>query len=119
MIGLGPAIAVNGSLLAVEDVEIGGTITGTIEVQEATLTVGDTARVRADIRGARVVVHGEVYGAIVASERIELAVTAQVRGSLSAPSVVLADGATFNGGIDMAGRTVSAKLAAYHDKMGL
>jgi cytoskeletal protein CcmA (bactofilin family) len=40
-------------------------------------------------------------GNVLASDRIELTPTADVTGTITAPAVVLQDGATFNGIIDM------------------
>jgi cytoskeletal protein CcmA (bactofilin family) len=74
--------------------------------------------VQADVHARHVVVAGTLKGSIVATEHIELTASAVVDGSLSAPNVVLADGARFTGSIDMARRTVEARLAAYHDKTG-
>ena len=65
------------------------------------------------MRAARVVVRGQVEGAIIASERIELASSANVEGSLSANRVVIAEGARFNGRIDMDQRTIAVKVAQY------
>ena len=67
----------------------------------------------ATIRAARVVVQGTVNGSISAGERIELAPSARVTGDLSATQVVIADGAQFNGRVDMARRTIAAKVAQY------
>jgi len=117
MSDIGRAITVRGTISADGEVYIDGAVTGSVQVRQGTLTIGEPARLEADVHGIRILVRGAVQGSIVATERIELAATAHVTGSLSAPQVVLIDGATFNGGIDMAQRTVAAKLAAYHDKM--
>ena len=117
MSDIGRALSVRGTLTADGEVHIDGAVHGSVQVREGTLTIGEPARLEADVHGTRVLVRGTVKGSIVATERIEIAPTARVTGSLSAPQVVLADGATFNGGIDMAQRTVQARLAAYHDRM--
>ena len=117
MNAVGASIAVAGTLTASEDLRLDGRVTGTICVKDATLTIGPDARIEADVHGTRVVVLGAVHGSIVATERIELAATATVTGSLSAAQVVLSHGAQFDGAIDMARRTAALKVAAYHDKM--
>ena len=118
MSGLGPGLALEGTITADEDLTIQGRVRGTVIARTAPLTIGPHAQVHADVYGRHVVVAGALSGSIVASEHIELTASAVVEGSLSAPRVVLADGARFTGGIDMARRTVEAKLAAWHDKMG-
>ena len=110
---IGRTIHVTGDVTSDEDIAIEGRVSGLVLVRAGTLTIGDHARLDAEVRGVRVHVRGEVKGAITASERIELTPSAVVRGALSASHVVMADGATFNGGIDMGQRTIAAKMAKY------
>jgi cytoskeletal protein CcmA (bactofilin family) len=110
---IGLSITVHGEITSGEDLQINGTVTGRVLVNDAALTIGSHARVQADVRGARVSILGTVEGAISASARIELASSAKVKGSLSANHVVIADGAHFNGQIDMDQRTIAAKVARY------
>jgi len=110
---IGPTIVVSGQLTSGEDITVQGRVNGHLHVRESSLTIGEQGQVRADIRGARVLVKGQLKGSIVASERIELAAGANVEGSLSANRVVLADGTCFNGSIDMDQRTIAARLAHY------
>jgi cytoskeletal protein CcmA (bactofilin family) len=118
MTTIGPSVVFSGQLTSEEDLFIQGQIEGHVLVREGTLTVGDRGRVAADVRGTRVLVHGHVEGAIVASERIELTPGATVDGSLSANRVVIADGARFNGRIDMDQRTIAARVAQYKAAQG-
>ena len=113
MTSIGATIVITGEMTSGEDVTVDGRIDGQLLVRDAALTIGERAQVQADVRGARVVVRGLVSGAISASERIELTATATVDGSLSANRVVVADGAQFNGRIDMDQRTIAARVAQY------
>jgi cytoskeletal protein CcmA (bactofilin family) len=113
MTSIGATIVITGEITSSEDVTIDGRLDGHLLVRDAALTIGERAQVRADIRGGRVLVRGLVAGAISASERIELTPTATVDGSLSANRVVIADGAQFNGRIDMDQRTIAARVAHY------
>lgn len=113
MTTIGAAAAFSGELTSEEDVTIEGEFDGHIFVRSAGVVVAPSGRVTADIRAGRVVVRGSVKGAIVASERIELAAGAHVAGSLSAERVVIADGARFNGHIDMGHRTIAARVSQY------
>jgi cytoskeletal protein CcmA (bactofilin family) len=110
---IGSTIVISGELTSGEDITVQGQVNGHLTVREAALTIGEQARLQADVRGARVVVKGTLKGSIVASERIELAPTAAVEGSLSANRVILADGTRFNGRIDMGQRTISARIAQF------
>ena len=118
MTSIGATIVITGEVTSGEDVTVDGRIEGQLLVRDAALTIGERAQIQADVRGARVVVRGLVSGAISASERIELTATATVDGSLSANRVVLADGAQFNGRIDMDQRTIAARVATYKASQG-
>ena len=113
MTRIGPSIVITGDLESDEDVVIEGHLRGQIHLRDAALTIGEQGRVDADVRGARVLVRGTVEGNITATERIELGAAATVRGSLSANRVVMADGARFDGGIDMQQRTIAVKVAQH------
>ena len=110
---IGPTIVISGELTSGEDITVLGRVNGHLHVRDAQVTISDQADVRADVRGARVFVHGQLKGSIVASERIELSQGAQVEGSLSANRVVLVDGTRFNGRIDMGQRTIAARIAHF------
>ena len=113
MITLGGHIAVSGEVSCEEDLVIEGSVEGYVLVRTGTLTVGQHADVRADLRAPRVVVRGRVLGSILAAERIEITATASVDGTLSADQIVMADGARFNGAIDMSRRFLAARVAEY------
>jgi cytoskeletal protein CcmA (bactofilin family) len=113
MTHIGKSVVFDGELTSDEDLRFEGTLKGHIHLREATLTIGEGATVEADIRARQVVVLGTVQGSISAAQRIELAATATVNGSLTAERVVIADGARFNGGVDMGRRTIATKMAQY------
>ena len=110
---IGSSIRIRGEITSEEDIELNGELVGCILVRKGAVHVGRDGRANADIRGVRVTIAGSVRGAVSATERIELTDTARVNGSLSADRVVLIEGATFNGRIDMDRRTIAAKLARY------
>ena len=118
MTHIGKSLIISGELSSEEDVVIDGLVHGHIHVRGGSLTIGETAQVDADIRGVRVVVAGNLTGSITASARIELQQRAVVRGSLSANLIVMADGARFDGGIDMHQRTIAAGLARHKAEHG-
>ncbi|HEY6361094.1 MAG TPA: polymer-forming cytoskeletal protein [Vicinamibacterales bacterium] len=113
MTTIGPSLFIAGEISSDEDLVIEGRFGGQIVLRNATLTIGKQAQVEADVHGARVQVLGQIRGNVAASERIELSATANVLGSLSANQVILVEGATFNGRIDMDKRTIAAKIAQF------
>ena len=113
MTTIGQSLTIQGEISSDEDLIIEGRVGGQILMKNGTLTIGKQARVEADVRGARVQVLGSIQGNIAATERIELAPTAAVAGDLSADRIVVTEGATFNGRIDMDKRTIAAKVGQY------
>jgi cytoskeletal protein CcmA (bactofilin family) len=113
MTHIGKSVVFDGELTSDEDLSFEGTLKGHIHIREATLTIGESATVEADVRAKQVIVQGTVQGSISATQRIELAATAKVKGSLTAERVVIAEGARFNGGVDMGRRTIATKMAQY------
>jgi cytoskeletal protein CcmA (bactofilin family) len=101
-----------GELSSDADLRFDGTLDGHLSVHDATLTVGETATVDADVRAKQVVVQGTVRGSID-GDRIELTATANVTGSLAAENVVIADGARFQGSVYMGRRTIARRVAQY------
>lgn len=113
MTHIGKFFVLKGELSSDEDLRFDGTLAGHLYIEGATLTLGETAIVDADIRAKQVIVAGTVQGSIAAGDRIELTATANVNGTLIAERVVIADGASFNGGVYMVRRTIARRVAQY------
>jgi cytoskeletal protein CcmA (bactofilin family) len=89
-----------GKLTFKDTVRIDGCFRGEIS-SENTLIVGETGSIEATIRSNTVVVSGSVEGNIVAGHQVVLHKTARVHGDMSAPSLIIEEGAKFNGQISM------------------
>jgi cytoskeletal protein CcmA (bactofilin family) len=59
-----------------------------------------------------VVISGSVVGDIIASKKIVLHKTARVQGDLQTPTIVVEEGAQFNGNLSMNSASPSATLSA-------
>lgn len=79
---------------------IDGHVRGKI-VSDNLLIVGESGRVEADIDCGTVSIRGTVIGHVRGRERIEVLAGARVQGTLSAPKLLLEDGASFQGDCDM------------------
>ena len=66
-----------------------------------TLIVGEKGVVNARINAGVVLIHGEVVGNVLATERVELRGSARVFGELEAPVVVMEEGVLFEGSCRM------------------
>jgi cytoskeletal protein CcmA (bactofilin family) len=98
---LGRSLAVRGALSGNEDLLIEGQFDGTIDVQGRCLTVASGAQVKANIQARRADIHGSLSGSVSASEKIEVRKTAHVTGDLVTAGVLIEDGASFKGSIEI------------------
>lgn len=98
---IGRSISIRGDVTGDEDLMIQGRIDGSVHLQQHSVTVGPDGDVKASVTGRVVTVEGRVEGNINADEQVILRSSAFVQGDISAPRVVLEDGARFRGGVDM------------------
>ncbi|HEY2418682.1 MAG TPA: polymer-forming cytoskeletal protein [Steroidobacteraceae bacterium] len=102
-IGGTPSLLASGTRL-VGDIEtpgalmLGGTVQGDGLVN-GELSISVEARWQGEVHATSAVVAGQVTGAIIVSERIEIAATAVIRGRVSARSIAMARGATIDGDV--------------------
>ena len=97
-----------GKLESAGDIRIDGRFNGEISVN-GTLSIGDSGLVEADIHAPFVVIGGRFRGNIFAEKRVEILPPANVSGEIEAPSVILQDGAIFEGNCRMREATVDEK----------
>jgi cytoskeletal protein CcmA (bactofilin family) len=79
---------------------IGGTIEGQV-IAEGLLVVENDAVVTGDVDAEDIVIHGRVEGKLEGRNRVEMCATADVAADISTPSLVVHDGAMFNGKTSM------------------
>jgi len=108
---IGKTIQIKGEITAQEPLTIAGQVIGTIDVTGHPLTVTESAHIEADVMARTIIVSGTVDGTMQAEGLIVVEKTAKLSGDVSAPSVLLHDGATVNGRLDIAGRRKSEPLA--------
>ncbi|MEE2785767.1 MAG: polymer-forming cytoskeletal protein [Myxococcota bacterium] len=87
---------IKGRIKGDEDVELYGRIEGHVELG-GHLYVDEGARLDADINAHEVTVHGIIVGDTVAATLIKLEPTARVVGDLSAPRIIIEEGALVRG----------------------
>jgi len=98
---IGRSISIKGDVTGDEDLMIQGQVDGSVDLKKNALTIGGDGRVKANLQARVITVEGEVEGDLKAKEQVILRSSAQVQGDLTAPRVVLEDGATFRGLVDM------------------
>ena len=98
---IGGSLSIQGDLYGEEDLFIEGRIEGKIRVNKASVTIGESGRVHADIEATNIRVAGEVKGDLIGRDQVVLLETGNVEGDIKARSVTLENGARFKGSIDM------------------
>ncbi len=109
MTTIGSSLTIIGEVTSQEDMTVHGTVKGRISMDAGCLMVAPTGQIDAAVQGTKLSILGAAAGDLGASERIELAPTATVTGTLTSPVVVVRDGASFNGSVDMRPAAARAK----------
>jgi cytoskeletal protein CcmA (bactofilin family) len=97
---IGPTIVIKGKLKSDEDLIIKGRIDAEISSSKA-VTVENSGIIKANIRVKSARISGVLVGNIHAEEKVEIAPDGRVVGDLTAPRIMINDGAAFRGNIDM------------------
>ena len=93
---LSRGVSIKGSVKFLNELLIDGEVEGTID-STGTLTIGEHASIRGDIRTKSVKVRGTVEGNIFVTERCELQADCTLRGDVEAPRLLVDEKATFLG----------------------
>ncbi|HEX9104582.1 MAG TPA: polymer-forming cytoskeletal protein, partial [Polyangia bacterium] len=97
---IGPTIVIKGKLRSDEDLIVKGRIEAEISSSKA-LLVENSGIIKANIRVKSARISGVLVGNITAEERVEIAPDGRMVGDLTAPKIIINDGAAFRGHIDM------------------
>ena len=112
---IGPDASFKGELSFEKGVKLLGKFEGQITTK-GTLVVASGSTLKANVQAGGVAVEGEVEGNLTATERIELRSSAKLHGDIRTARLVVADGATFIGavqvGVDAAKQSGSKPAAA-------
>jgi cytoskeletal protein CcmA (bactofilin family) len=99
---IAPGTRLDGAISGTTEVQIHGEVAGEVKVDGA-VVVGADGCVSGPIAAQVVRVAGRVAGNLTAVELVEISAAANVDGDITAPRVVIAEGALFTGSIDMKG----------------
>jgi cytoskeletal protein CcmA (bactofilin family) len=80
-----------------------------VSSSSGTLIVGANGKVDANIEVAVAVIHGTINGDIIATQRLELGRAAKVNGNIQTPSLIIEQGAVFEGSCKMLQMTAAAE----------
>jgi cytoskeletal protein CcmA (bactofilin family) len=104
---IGQGVVIEGKIASAQDLRIDGKVDGTIEVGSHGLIIGASAEVKANLVAKSIIISGAVRGNVTATERVDLQATGSVAGDISSPRLVMHEGATVKGKLDVGGtRTI-------------
>jgi cytoskeletal protein CcmA (bactofilin family) len=89
-------VEIKGTVKFQHDLIVDGKIEGDIQ-STGNLTVGENARLKAEIKTGTVIVYGKVHGNMTAIDRVELKASAEVIGDIKAKTLTIEAGAIFVG----------------------
>jgi cytoskeletal protein CcmA (bactofilin family) len=99
---IGAGTTVRGDLSGDDPVEIRGTLEGDSRTS-AHCVVREGSHVRGSIEAAGLVVAGQVDAQTLVADKVEIRASARVRASITARVVAIADGAFYEGHVEMVG----------------
>ena len=97
---VGETIRISGHLGGDEDLTVRGRVDGRIELTR-TLFVEPSGIIKAEVSVRNAIVSGVIVGNVTASDSVELTADARVVGDVTAPRIIIVDGASFHGRVDM------------------
>ena len=97
---IGPSILINGKLSGDEDLTVRGRVEGELSLTK-TLIVEPSGVVKANVQVRNAIISGVVVGNISATESVELTREGRMVGDIHSPRVIIVDGASFRGRVDM------------------
>ena len=93
---LGEDVEIQGEVRFQNDLIVDGKINGKIS-SDGSLTIGEPAKIKAEIKCGSVIVQGRVEGNITVTDRVEICARAEVIGDIKAGALIMEAGAIFVG----------------------
>jgi cytoskeletal protein CcmA (bactofilin family) len=101
---IGGDVVIKGDVGVERGMRVDGQIEGTVSTKGKVL-VGKTGQLKADIRAGTLMIEGRVSGN-VSAERVQIEASGQVFGDLNATKLVVSEGATFVGKVNVSPEAV-------------
>jgi cytoskeletal protein CcmA (bactofilin family) len=97
---IGNDVVIKGEITVEKGLRVDGQIEGAVTTK-GKVHVGKTGMLNAEINGGAVVIEGKVKGNVSASDRVTLEATSNVSGDLTATKLVVHEGASFTGKVNV------------------
>ncbi|MBI3313168.1 MAG: polymer-forming cytoskeletal protein [Candidatus Omnitrophica bacterium] len=82
------------------NLRINGSFEGKLDTR-GNLTIGENAKVKANIQGDRIIIAGKLTGDVLAAESVSVVAPAVIQGNITTPRLSVAEGAVIEGQIAM------------------
>ncbi len=112
---IGHGTLIRGNLASTDPVEIRGTLEGDCQTS-ASCFVREGARVLGNIDAAALLVAGEVDAGVLRADKVEIRASAKVAATIRARVVAIADGAVYEGEVEMEGARAASGPAVIRDR---
>lgn len=97
---IAPGIRIRGDVTGGDSVDLAGKLEGDLRV-DGLVRVRAGASLLGDLTAKTIVVEGELSGRSLVAEKVEIGAAARVRASIRAERVAIAEGASFEGQVQM------------------
>lgn len=98
---IGATMSVKGDMAGKEDIVIRGKLEGSVVLNDNDMVIDESGQLEGSVIAKHVLIRGAVDGEIQGLDKVTIAATGRVQGTIAAPRVVLEDGGKFKGMIDM------------------
>jgi cytoskeletal protein CcmA (bactofilin family) len=112
---IGAGIQIKGEITGGDSVDIAGSLEGSSRV-EGFFLVREGGRVVGPISAADVIVEGQVEGTLIEGRKVEIGAASRVKAQIKASVVAIAEGAYFEGQIDMSGEEGETARLAFRER---
>jgi cytoskeletal protein CcmA (bactofilin family) len=89
-------VTIEGDLQGTENIQIDGQIKGSVKLN-GDIIIGPTGVVEADVEGNNIIIRGTVKGNVIAREHLEIHSSGNMTGDISARSIDIKEGSSFEG----------------------
>ena len=103
-------VDIKGTIKFESELIFDGKLEGEIISEAGSLTLGKNSNIQGEVKTKSVVVHGNVTGNIIVSDRVELKASSQLTGDLKANRIMIEEGATFIGKSEVTPNKTAIKL---------
>lgn len=97
---IGNDVVIKGEITVEKGLRVDGQIEGAVTTK-GRVHVGKTGQLNAEVNGGSVIVEGKVKGNVTAFDRVTLEATSNVSGDLTATKLVVNEGASFVGKVNV------------------